>query len=243
MSRRALYDGGMTRLLTSFTAILSFFTAFYAFAQSPTLPTPRTNPVVVELFTSKYCPNCPAVEKKLHTLAETDKNMLILQQHVDYWDSGTRKDPFGLAEITERQYDYSNRFGSRPGEVYTPMPVLNGSQVAAPPLWLNWERIYKEALAAPRPVMLTPTLTESGALRVVLPAALARVHEVWVMGLAPIDGTSANVQRVQALAQAPVAQGVATLPKNLVPRTPQLAVLAQKDGMGALVGFGLVGRK
>ena len=30
----------------------------------------------------------------------------MLQQHVDYWDMGDdRKDPFGLADVTARQYD------------------------------------------------------------------------------------------------------------------------------------------
>ncbi len=219
----------MPPMRTHLLTLLSLFSLLVA----PTWATP----VVVELFTSKYCPNCPAAEKKLHGLAAADTGMVILQQHVDYWDQGTRKDPFGLADATQRQYDYSNTIGRRPGEVFTPMPLLNGTFVAEPPLWMNWDTAYAEAQKGPQPAALALKLTPDGGLEAALPESLGADSDAWVMGVEPIAG-HANILRVRAIVQARTAKGRATLAKALLPATPQWVLLVQKPSNGALLGFG-----
>ena len=85
-------------------------------------------PVVVELFTSEGCNDCPAADKLLRKLetAQPISNACIigLEEHVDYFNSAAWKDPFSLRQFTNRQYAYADKFG--PDSVYTPEMVVNG---------------------------------------------------------------------------------------------------------------------
>jgi len=80
--------------------------------------------VVVELFTSQGCPNCPPADELMRDLAE-DAALLPLALHVDYWDYLGWKDVFARPEHTERQRDYVRASGKN--MVYTPHFVLNGA--------------------------------------------------------------------------------------------------------------------
>jgi hypothetical protein len=238
---------GHTVAVAGFTAaFLAAVTAVQA-AQAPAAPARVVSqPTVVEMFTSKYCPNCPAAEVKMKKLAAEDPNLLILFEHVDYWDDDTRKDPFGLADITQRQYDYSNTVGRRPGEVFTPMPLLNGKVVASPPLWLNWEGALREARQAPIPYTLTLTRAADGGVSMTLPAAAMaklgkKVPEVWIMGLSPVEHTP--VWRVRGIAKATLNGTTAHVPAALMPKVDgkplsRLVALMQEPGPGAVVAVG-----
>ena len=85
---------------------------------------------VVELFTSQGCSSCPSADKLLtETLAEaakSNRNVIGLSFHVDYWDRLGWKDPFSNHAFTKRQYAYGERFGLN--GVYTPQEVVNGQQ-------------------------------------------------------------------------------------------------------------------
>ena len=85
---------------------------------------------VLELFTSQGCSSCPSADKLLtETLAEatkTNRNIIGLSFHVDYWDRLGWKDPFSNHAFTKRQYPYGERFGLN--GVYTPQEVVNGQQ-------------------------------------------------------------------------------------------------------------------
>lgn len=78
---------------------------------------------VVELFTSQGCNSCPPADALFAELA-TEKNIVALAYHVDYWDYLGWQDTLSRKENTERQYDYMRAFGGR--SVYTPQAIING---------------------------------------------------------------------------------------------------------------------
>jgi hypothetical protein len=83
---------------------------------------------LIELFTSEGCSSCPAADEALEEIQKkyTDKNVLVLGYHVDYWDKLGWKDIFSDASFTQRQEYYSNIF--RLNNIYTPQAVVNGKK-------------------------------------------------------------------------------------------------------------------
>lgn len=91
-------------------------------APSPPLP-PGEKPVVVELFTSQGCSDCPPADALLGELAKR-KDVIALTLPVTYWDMMGWKDTFASEANTVRQKAYAKQMG-RSG-VYTPQIVVNG---------------------------------------------------------------------------------------------------------------------
>jgi hypothetical protein len=85
------------------------------------------NPLVLELFTSQGCSSCPPADRYLGALQRARPDVLVLDFHIDYWDSLGWKDPFSLSAATARQQAYDSLLGS---EVYTPQLVIGGSRQA-----------------------------------------------------------------------------------------------------------------
>jgi hypothetical protein len=195
-------------------------------------------PTVVEMFTSKYCPNCPAAEHKMKEVAAQDPNLLVVFEHVDYWDQGDRKDPLGLAEVTQRQYDYSNTLGRRPGEVFTPMPLIDGRVVTPPPLWLNWSDGLKQARSTPTKALLEVAKKANGDMVVQVPATVAvKDAEMWLIGMDPLENTP--IWTARGITQADMNASTVTIAKPMVPAGKRVLVLLQKAGPGAVLAMGM----
>jgi hypothetical protein len=115
----------------AFAALAISFPARFM-AQSPTAQTPATRPsaVLIELFTSEGCSDCPPADELLRQVSgrKTADGQLIvgISEHVSYWNGLGWRDPFSSELFTGRQSNYSNHFGL--DSVYTPQMVVNGRE-------------------------------------------------------------------------------------------------------------------
>lgn len=91
-----------------------------------------SNPgILVELFTSEGCSSCPPADELLRQLDAKRKvtkgQIVVLGEHVDYWDHDGWRDRFSSHEFTDRQEEYAHRFATSSGP-YTPQIVVDGKQ-------------------------------------------------------------------------------------------------------------------
>jgi len=88
------------------------------------LAAPR--PVVVELFTSQACSDCPPADALLKQVQAQNPDVLALDLHVTYWNGAAWTDPYSLQGATDRQNYYAGL--AQNSEVYTPEAVVDGEQ-------------------------------------------------------------------------------------------------------------------
>ena len=155
-----------------------------------------SHPVVIELFTSQGCSDCPAADRIVAELASR-KDVLALSLPITYWDMLGWKDTFATEANTYRQKSYAKTM-NRSG-IYTPQIVIDGKIDV---IGNQRDRVMSAIsnrstqIAAEHPINLALTIA-SGRVEIAIPAS-ARTKDkqlatIWVMRT--LSYASVNVQQ------------------------------------------------
>lgn len=146
--------------------------------------------VLLELFTSEGCSSCPPADKLLMQLDSRRSldgaDLVVLSEHVDYWNHDGWVDPYSSHELTKRQEDYASLLGS---EVYTPQVVIDGRKQVSGNDQAALDHAIRDSVKAPKAPIALVAKREAGQLA---------LH----LNIPPIAGKGAAVYLVLATDQA-----------------------------------------
>jgi hypothetical protein len=131
-------------------------------AESPSSSNERV-PVLVELFTSEGCSSCPPADALLQKLDQqpiAGEQMIVLSEHVDYWNHIGWKDPYSARFYSDRQGTYGRRLGD---DVYTPQMIVDGTShfVGSDPELAN--QAFAKALTRPKVAVRLSSVSQGAA--------------------------------------------------------------------------------
>ena len=167
----------------------------------PPVPSVASVPVVVELFTSEGCSSCPAADDVLRALEARQPvpgaEVIVLGEHVDYWNRLGWRDPFSAAQFSERQRQYASALGAGS---YTPQAVVNGRYELVGSRGQELAQRVAEAARAPRATVALSPAADALTVRVSnLPAGTPATDVLLALtetGLATQVGRGENAGRL-----------------------------------------------
>jgi hypothetical protein len=215
---------------------------------------PARVPVLAELFTSEGCNSCPPADSLLEKLDRLQPvagaRVIVLSEHVDYWNQLGWRDPFSAAQFSQRQQRYARLNG---GEVYTPQLVVDGRQLVLGSDAAAIQKAVAHAAQSPKtPVKIVDAKREGGEASVALAIApLEKGHaDVWVAIADERDESSvkrgenagrtlAHVAVVRTLSKAGTVSKTEGMEKKLrlpVAAAPARVIVFLTDGSDRVIG-------
>src|SRR5690606_1551851 len=142
--------------------------------------------MVVELYTSQGCTQCPRANRLLGMFSRDD-GVLALTFPVGIWDYLGWRDTYAQPEFSDRQRAYSRAMRVR-GR-FTPQLVINGARQISASDWDQARASYESQQAAGWPAAApNPSITRlrNGRVRITLSASVAAQEaDVWLAAYDP----------------------------------------------------------
>jgi hypothetical protein len=169
------------KLILFFFCVLPVCALKSGLSQSAPVKTHAT-PVLLELFTSEGCSSCPPADAWLQQLDAQqpvpDAQVIVLSEHVDYWNHDGWTDPYSSSFVTERQAAYVRVLGI--SSAYTPQVIVDGTNELHLDNQQQVKDVLRKASKAPQiPVSIGSVHVEGSA------PAILRAH-------IEVDGTSSR---------------------------------------------------
>jgi hypothetical protein len=218
-------------------------------------------PVVVELFTSEGCSSCPpadALLQKFDKQPYSSAELIVLSEHVDYWNHIGWTDPYSAHAYSERQNSYGDRLHL--DSVYTPQMIVDGTTEFVGSSSQEAEKAFKKTTSAVKiPVRIFNIKLEGNLLKGrietgTLPAQYVKADVILVVALNHAESQVAagensgrrltHVAVVRALVKAgsiPSGQSFAQdvslkLDKAIDPSQLRVIAFVQEPGPGRILG-------
>lgn len=211
--------------------------------------------VVVELYTSQGCTQCPRANRLLGSFAR-EEGVLALTFPVGMWDYLGWNDTFARPEFSDRQRQYARTLRTR-GR-FTPQLVLNGARQLSAADWDDARVALDQALSAPQSLArgdLSITRLSGRRVRVTLNAnAGGSGADIWLVAYDPgplavavngglnINRTVLHYNLVRTVERLGAWNGRSVWYER-ARCTPECAVIVQTPDGGPILGAAYTGRR
>lgn len=255
----------MSRVVLPFLAIAGLSLVATLFAGDPSsqsdLRSGPGSPIVVELFTSEGCSSCPpadALLQEFDTQPFPGAQLIVLSEHVDYWNHIGWTDPYSASAYSERQSSYARQFHL--DSAYTPQMIVDGTREFGGSNSRDAQKAFDKAVAAEKiPVRISNVLLAGSLLKAhletgALPVELRTADVVLVIALNHAESEVASgensgrrlthVAVVRSLVKAGFVQAgqsfsgdvAANLEKGIDPSKVRIIAFLQEPGPGRILG-------